>query len=516
MALVVGVDSSTSATKVEIRDSTDGTVVGAGRSAHPATTPPRSEQDPQDWWRALELATHQALDLGAQALASGPTGAGRASRVPSDVAALSVAGQQHGLVALDRSLDVVRPAKLWNDTESAPDARELVRRLGGPAAWMAACGSVPVSAFTISKLAWLRRKEPAAFDRTRFVALPHDWLTLRMTGRLVTDRGDASGTGYWSPRDDDWRPDLLDLIEPGRDWLASLPLVLNPTDTVDRIRPPVADALRVSPKTIVGPGTGDNMAAALGLGLQPGDVAVSVGTSGTVFAVVEEPLVDADPAIAGFADATGRYLPLVCTLNASKVTDTFARLLDVDQIGFADLVAAAPPGAGGMVLLPYLDGERTPDLPMATGALLGIRTTATRPLVARACVEGVVCGLVDALDALIACGVDPSGRLVLTGGAARSGSYGRVLADLTGRSIEVASEEELVARGAAIQAAAVLTGTNPMTVAESWIPVATHRVEPDTAADISEIRGRYAAVRDLVARDAAVPGDWTGGRWDPG
>jgi xylulokinase len=206
----------------------------------------------------------------------------------------------------------------------------------------------------------------------------------------------------------------------------------------------------------------------------------------------------ANPAIAGFADASGRYLPLVCTLNASKVTDTFAALLGVDHRGFDQLVAAAPPGSDGIVLLPYLDGERTPDLPVATGSLLGVRTTATRALVARACVEGVLCSLVEALDVLSASGVDTSGRLLLTGGAARGTSYGQVLADLTGRPIDVVAEEEMVARGAAVQAAAVLVGADPMTVAASWMPVASSPVEPDPRADAAGVRGAYTAARGLM------------------
>ena len=372
MPLIAGVDSSTSATKVEVRDLDGGDVVGRGSSPHPPTQPPRSEQDPEAWWAAFEAAWEQAGS--------------------PDVAAISVGGQQHGMVALDEQRDVIRPAKLWNDTESAPDAAALIERLpGGRQAWAEACGSVPVASFTITKLAWLRRTEPEAFERLAHVLLPHDWLTFRLTGALVTDRGDASGTGYWSAATDSYRHDLLALVDPDRDWSNVVPAVLGPQDKAGEWS-----------GSVVAPGTGDNMAGALGVGLRSGDVAVSIGTSGTVYSVSDSPTADPSGFVAGFADATGRHLPLVCTLNATKVTDAAARLLGVDHAAFDELVFAANPGAGGLTLLPYLDGERTPDRPSATGVVTGMRSDVSREQLARAAVEGVVCGLLDGLDALSA------------------------------------------------------------------------------------------------------------------
>ncbi|TML63164.1 MAG: xylulose kinase, partial [Actinobacteria bacterium] len=254
MSLVLGIDSSTQATTVEVRDADTGKLVASGRNPHPPTTPPRSEQDPTAWWEALEPLLRD------------------------DVGAVSVAAQQHGLVALDDRRALIRPAKLWNDTESAADAGWLLKQLGGAVPWAAACGSVPVAAFTITKLSWLHRTEPDAFARLAHVLLPHDWLTFRLAGELVTDRGDASGTGYWSPAEDRWRFDLLGIVDGDRDWEPMLPRVLGPTAAAGEWR-----------GAVVGPGTGDNMAAALGIGMQPGDVAVSIGTSGTVFAVSDRP-----------------------------------------------------------------------------------------------------------------------------------------------------------------------------------------------------------------------------------
>ena len=466
MALVLGVDSSTQSTKVEIRDADTGDLVGCGRAAHPVTSPPRSEQDPESWRQALVDARCEA-------------------GTPA-VVAMAIAAQQHGLVALDRDGQVIRPAKLWNDTESAPDADWLVEQLGGPEPWVKACGSVPVASFTISKLSWLHRTEPGTFDRLARVLLPHDWLTYRMSGRFTTDRGDASGTGYWSPSEGCWRPDLLEVVDATKDWDACLPEVLGPTEPV-----------RERDGVMIAPGTGDNMAAALGVALQPGQVAISIGTSGTVYTVSNAPVTDPKGYVAGFADAAGRFLPLVCTLNGTRVIDAVARLLQVDLATFDELALAAEPGAGGLVLLPYLDGERTPNLPEASGTIAGLRPDVTREQIARAAVEGVVCGLLDALEALRVGGVSvrPADGTVLLGGGARLRSVQRVLADLTRCSIVVPSGET-VATGACVQAAAVLHQVAPSEVADAWDLGKGSAVEPDLSVDMRAMRSAYAALRD--------------------
>lgn len=464
MPLVAGVDCSTQSMKVEIRDADSGALVARGKAPHPPTSPPRSEQDPAAWWSAFEAAWAQC---------------GRAG-----VDAIAVGGQQHGLVALDGHHQVLRPAKLWNDTESAPDAKWLLAQLpDGAAGWAAACGSVPVAAFTVTKLSWLHRSEPEVWARLAHVLLPHDWLTLRLTGRRCTDRGDASGTGYWSPAGEAYRWDLLGIVDRERDWVDVVPEVLGPLEPAGTWQ-----------GATVAPGTGDNMAAALGLGLRAGDVAVSLGTSGTVYAVSDRPTADPTGTVAGFADATGCFLPLVCTLNATKVTDAVARLLG---IGPAELDALARDASSdGLVLLPYLDGERTPDRPGATGVLAGLRTSTSREAVARAAFEGVVCGLLDGLDAL-AGHADVGGRLLLVGGGARSATYRQLVADLSGRPVHVPDEEELVAAGACVQAAAVLHQQPPAEVAAAWDLARGVIVEPGegrgTAADR---RAAYATRRD--------------------
>ena len=259
---------------------------------------------------------------------------------------------------------------------------------------------------------------------------------------------------------------------------------------------------------IVGPGTGDNMGAALGIGLQEGDVAISLGTSGTVFAVSGTTTCDASGAVAGFADATGRFLPLACTLNATKVTDTMARLLDRSRDELEQLALACAPGAGGVVVLPYFDGERTPDLPDATGTLAGLRTDTEPAQLVRAAYEGVVCGLLDALDALLTdAGVATNaGRVVVVGGGAHSAVYPRLLADLLQRPLEIAATAEYVARGACVQAAAAFTGKDVATVACAWAPSDGRTVDPDPPVDAARVRTQY---RDLLRRTHPESGDPT-------
>ena len=479
----MGVDSSTQSTKVEVRDADDGRLVAYGRAPHPSPSHHhRREQDPKAWWDALVAAIGQT-DV-------------------RDIAAMSIAGQQHGMVVLDAAGAVLRPAKLWNDTESAPEAEAMVRQFGAEK-WARACGTVPVASLTITKLAWLARHERATFDRIGKVLLPHDYLTYRVTGRYVTDRGDASGTGYWSPAEDRWRPDLLERVvgEPATgSWIERLPEVLGPGEPSDWMTASVHEVLGLRGRPLCGPGTGDNMAAALGVGLRPGDVALSLGTSGTVYTVTDTPTADARGLVAGFADATGRFLPLVCTLNATQVTETFGRALGADPAELDALALAAPAGAGGLVVLPYLSGERTPNRPNATGVLAGITTDLTRATLARAAFEGVVFGLLDGLDALdAATSRRTGGRTFVVGGGARSAAYRRVVADLSGLPVTIPAGEEHVAIGACVQAAAVLHERTPVDIADAWGVGEGEIVEPDPFVDRAALRERYARLRDRTS-----------------
>lgn len=466
MPVVAGVDSSTQSTKIEIRDYDTGSLIASASSPHPPVVPPRSEQPPSAWWSAFEDAW---------------------SRLGSPhVDAIAVAGQQHGLVALDADRAVIRPAKLWNDTESAPDAGWLIKQLaGGAAAWADAVGSVPVASLTVSKLSWLHRSEPQSWERLRHVLLPHDWMTMQLSGEMTTDRGDASGTGYWSPATGEYRWDLLDIVDSSIDWADVVPQVLAPLDVAGEWN-----------GAAVAAGTGDNMAAALGLGLVPGDVVVSLGTSGTVYCVSETPTRDATGAIAGFADATGRFLPLACTLNATKVTEMAGRLLGVDFDELDRLALAGEPGSKGLTLLPYLDGERTPNRPKATGVLSGLRSDVSREQFSRAAFESVACSLHDAYLALVAACGSQNGRVFLVGGGSRSLAYRQIVAHVFGRSLTIPHDDQVVAAGAAVQAAAALTQTDPMEIAKRWGLGEGTVVEPPDLADFDA--HPYSRLRDAT------------------
>jgi xylulokinase len=469
--LVAGVDSSTQATKVVVCDAATGEVVRHGRAAHPEGT----EVDPEHWWRAFGEATEGGLLDG--------------------VSAIGVGGQQHGMVTLDESGAVVRPALLWNDTRSAEAARDLVDELGGPldgkAAWAEAVGSVPLAAFTVTKLRWLAEHEPESVARTSEVVLPHDWVTARILGgaadhvapgTATTDRGDASGTGYWSPATGGYR---LDLLERALGKQVRLPRVAGPTEVVGSI----GDLL-------VSAGSGDNMAAALGLNIGPGDVVVSLGTSGTVFGVHDRPTAEETGIVAGFADATGRFLPLVCTLNAARVLGAVTTMLGVALGDLDELALAAPAGAGGLSLLPYLDGERTPDLPAATGTIGGLtRANSTPQHLARAAVEGMLCGLADGVDALVAQGLETH-RVLLIGGAARSEAVQRIAPDLFGAPIVVPAPAEYVALGGARQAAWALEAQRSSSPeAPSWPPTEDVVRDPVDLDAGGQVREHYRALR---------------------
>ncbi len=462
MTLVAGVDSSTQSATVVIRDAETGALVRSGRAPHPAGT----EVDPNAWWDALQAAIADAGGL-------------------DGVAAMAVAGQQHGMVCLDAAGEVVRPALLWNDTRSAGAADDLVAELGAQE-WAEATGLVPVASFTATKLRWLATHEPENAARTAAVCLPHDWLTWKLRGTgslddLVTDRSDASGTAYYSGVTGEYRLDLLERAFGRSD--VRLPRVLGPAEPAGRTPDGV----------LLGPGAGDNAGAALGLGAAVGDVVVSIGTSGVVSAVSPTPTADPTGIIAGFASATGEHLPLVCTLNAARVLDAAATVLGVDHDGLSRLALSAPAGADGLVLVPYLEGERTPNRPDATGALHGLTLTSSTPAhLARATVEGLLCGLADALDALVAAGVSVQ-RAFLVGGGARSAAVAGIAPAVLGRPVLVPTPGEYVADGAARQAAWVLTGGDGP---PEWAAAdtATFEAEPTTA-----VRERYAEVRDMTA-----------------
>ncbi|MFF3464094.1 xylulokinase [Streptomyces sp. NPDC001984] len=485
MPVVAGVDSSTQSCKVEIRDLHDGSLLGSGSAPHPPAFPPRSEQDPAAWWTALKAA-----------LAAARNDAGVST---GDIVAIAVDGQCHGLVALDAADQVVRPAKLWNDTTSAPQLERLKRLIGAPE-WIRAVGSLPTAAFTLSKIAWLAENEPANYRELHRVLLPHDWLTWKLSGQYATDRSEASGTGYYSAAQSRYLPELLAHIDADRDWADAMPEVMDASTAVGTVADTARAELGLPAGTLVGPGGGDQHAAALGLGIAPGDVVYTFGTSGVVFTTSETPVFDLNGIVDGVADMTDGYLPLVSTLNAARVTDTFARILGVDHQGLAELALAAT-GTAGPVLVAYLDGERKPNRPGAQGILAGLTSATSREDIARAAFEGVILGLVSGERHLNAAGVATGGRLIATGGGARSAAYTQLLADLTSREVLVADAPEASARGACVQAAAIASGRAVRDVLREWAP-ATRPVAIPRPGSRSAREAAYTVLAGWDAFDA--------------
>ncbi|MFD3776327.1 xylulokinase [Streptomyces sp. NPDC058612] len=451
--LVVGVDSSTQSTKALVVDVSSGAILASGTAPHTVTGGAGRETDPEQWWDAL----------GAALRACGPP-AGRA-------AAISIAGQQHGLVTLDRAGRPVRPALLWNDVRSARRSEWLIGRLGGAEACAERIGSVPGPAFTVAKWAWLAEHEPEAVRATAAVRLPHDYLTERLTGRGTTDRGDASGTGWWAASTEAYDEEVLELVGLSP---ALLPEVIRPREAAGTLR--AATGLPLARGILVAAGTGDNAAAALGLGLRPGDPPVlSLGTSGTAFAVSAHRPADPTGTVAGFADACGDWLPLTCTLNCTLAVDRFAALLGRDR--------EAVEAGGDVVVLPFLDGERTPHAPHASGLLYGLRHDTSPGQVLQAAYDGAVYSLLAALDRVTDGeprdgvtapaithdgGVGSASPLLLIGGGARGTAWRDTVRRLSGRAVQVPDAREPVALGAAAQAAGLLTGEDPAAVARRW------------------------------------------------
>ena len=461
--LIAGVDSSTQSVKIVIRAADTGELVREGRAPHPDG----SEVDPIHWKNALDSAIAQAGGL-------------------DDVAAISVGGQQHGMVALDESGEVIRPALLWNDTRSAVQAESLNSEMGGNQAIADAVGSVLVASFTASKVRWMAENEKKNADRVHSIALPHDWLSWQLQGgkdfsKLFTDRSDASGTGYFDPKSSTYRRDIFAkaLLS---DREVYLPTIIAPSTFGGTTTAGIPIAA----------GAGDNAGAALGVQAEPGDVVISLGTSGTAFAVSTTSTHDSSGAVAGFADASGRFLPLVCTLNAARIFDAATTILGKTHDEVGALALSSAPGAHGLTLLPYFEGERTPNRPTATGVFSGMNIANSNPAdIARAMIEGMLSGLADAVAALEDLGVDIK-RVLIIGGAAKNPAVGQIASALFGRPVLIPPAGEYVADGAAKQAAwALLGGATPPV----WdLGKATH-IE---AAATPEVLEKYRTLRDAT------------------
>jgi len=452
--VVLGVDSSTQSTKVEVVDLETGENCAEGRAPHTGA----NVQDPRDWWSALSAAVRMCVDDSML------------------VRGIAVGGLQHGLVTLDRAGEVVRPAPLWNNVESAEDAEALNRQ----ADFVAAVGSRLVASFTISKLAHFARTGPADLARVHSICLPHDYVTYRLTGNLVSDRSDASGTGWFSSVDNQIRRDLLELAA-GKEAAdrIKVPQVLGPAEVAGHLTAEAAVELELPAGITVGPGAGDNAAAALGIGATSSELVISLGTSGVAYAVSDIPTYDRTGEVAGFADATGRFLPLSCTINCTRVLNAFAQLFDISIQDALDRAGEVPAGANGLLLSPYLEGERTPNLPHASGSLAGLsHANLSQGSIIRAAVDAVAASLAYANHALVRLGVEKS-LVTLVGGGSLHPTWQHAIADATGLPVQVRSGGDHAARGAAIQIAAIVREESLASLVERWRPPVAAEVQPD-------------------------------------
>lgn len=457
-------------------DVESGEIVGSGRAEHSVSGRDGArETDPEEWWNALAAALDQ-------------TGC------KEEIAAISVGAQQHGLVVIDKDGRPLRRAILWNDVRSAPDSLAIIEALGGPARTAELIGSLPLAAFTVTSWAWLRRMEPEIVKRVAGVRLPHDWLTERLTGNAVTDRGDVSGTGWWSTATEAYAPEVLDnaLVQLAQE---SLPRVLKPAEAAGKLRAEAAQQLGLSSDVTVGPGTGDNPAAALAIGLRMGEPAMSLGTSGTVYTKSSRRSADLSGVVVGMADATGQFLPLACTLNCTLAVDRVAAWMSLDR---EDVAASAR-----AVVLPYLDGERTPNLPDSAGSIVGLRHDTSPREILLAAYEGAAWSLIEAMAALeVNSGrLDPEAPIILIGGGAQGAAWQRTVRRLSGRAVIVPEAKELVALGAAIQAAVVFTGESFDAFVERWNTRAGLVLEPmeRDVARLEQIRSIYSRLEAFNA-----------------
>ena len=489
MPTVAGIDLSTQSCTVEVRDADSFEVVARSRVPLPPTTPPVSEQNAAAWWEALVWAfgeLSQQVEL-------------------YDIVAIGVSGQCHGLVPLDAENRPIRPAKLWNDTTSSSQISGLIARWGADF-WAQRIGSVPTAAFTIGKLAWLIENEPETISALRHILLPHDYAIFRLTGEYVTDRSEASGTGYFNSQTNEYDYDLLESCFGGiLPWREILPRVGGPDDVAGTVTTATASELGLTPGIPVTVGGGDQHIAALGLGIEEGDVVVSIGTSGVVYTSSSRAVTSGKAD--GVANVTGGWLPLVCTLNSTKVTDWMAALLGVN-VKELDALAwtALERNAQAPVFAAYLDGERSPAYPGVTGVIAGLTSSVSREEFALSAFYGVALGLVRGLEAIRDSGVEVGGRVIAVGGGARSEVYTQVLADLLGRPVEVINEPEATARGACVQAIAAVTREGVVSAGSRLRPLTARVTHPRSEATWRDLRENYLGVCDYAASTAHLRG----------
>ena len=486
--LYIGIDSGTQGTKGVILDAGSGEILDEAHAPHGLLEDNAGlrEQHPS-WWLT---ACHTVISR----LVAGP-------RVdPAMVRGIGVSGQQHGFVPLDAAGAVIRPAKLWCDTATTAQCAAITRRAGGPEAVMAAIGNPVAAGFTASKVVWLKDNEPENYDRLATILLPHDYINFWLTGERRTECGDASGTAFFDVRRRAWSGELLDAMDPSGKLAACLPELIESDQPVGVVRPELAREFGFAGDVLVSSGGGDNMMAAIGTGnVVPGRVTASLGTSGTIYAFSETPVVDPMGELAAFCSSSGGWLPLVCTMNVTVATELTRNLLELSTGRLNEMAEAAGPGSDGLLLLPYFNGERTPALPGATATLHGMNSTNYTPQnLCRAAMEGATFGLRYGLDVMRRLGLEPS-EIRLVGGGAKSGLWRQIVADILGYPVLRPRAEEAGALGAAIQAMWCVTTDRgekvplPELTARYVTMDVTHGAEPDPARKgvYADIYGRY-------------------------
>ncbi|MGF1679098.1 MAG: xylulokinase [Candidatus Methylacidiphilales bacterium] len=436
----IGVDSGTQGTKAVLMEGKTGRVLAQAGSSYgflPLTEPGVKEQHPKTWVAALEKTVKEVVT--------------RSGVNPAQIKALGISGQQHGMVALDEKGKVIRPAKLWCDTSTAAQADAIVKKMGGLKKLVALTGNGLPAGFTASKIAWLKQVEPEHYRKTATFLLPHDYLNYHLTGKLSMEAGDASGTGLLDTKTRNWHPKMIAAIDPALEQ--KLPAIQQSCDPVGTVLPMVAKRMGLEPTTLVSAGGGDNMMGAIGTGnTKVGVVTASLGTSGTVYAYSSRPVVDSTGEIAAFCDSTGGWLPLVCTMNVTFASEVIRNLFGMDHAALSQAVDSVPCGAGGLLHLPYFQGERMPNIPNATAVYFGMTAENTTPAhMARAVMEGVAFGLNYGLDRMKDLGIRPK-EIRVTGGGSNSPAWRRILASVFEADVVEMQNKEGAAFGAALQA----------------------------------------------------------------
>jgi xylulokinase len=469
----IGIDSGTQSTKSLVADGETGKI--AATASHPTplieNLPPGcKEQHPGQWWDAVRISLKKALS--------------KSGIDPKKVNGIGVSGQQHGFVPLDKNGDVIRPAKLWCDTSTGKQCAEILESVGGLKRCIELIGNSVPPGFTASKILWLKQNEPANYARLHTVLLPHDYINFRLTGEKKMEWGDASGTSLMDVKTRTWHPELIKAIDP--DLSDKLPPLVPSHEPIGTILPGIAEEFGFSPDVIVSAGGGDNMMGAIGTGnVRPGIVTASLGTSGAIYACNDKPVIDPEGEIAAFCDSAGNWLPLLCVMNVTVSTELIRSLFAMDFTQLDAAVEKSRPGAEGLILLPYFEGERTPNVPDGTGAWFGVNArTWTPEHLARATMEGATMTMNYGLNRLRELGIRAD-EIRLTGGGSQSASWRRILADIFGAEVVAMSHAEGAAFGAALQARWIYARENGektdlKNLAEIWVNTdESTRVSPD-------------------------------------